>query len=48
MRRTLAIIRQRPGDVLVGFLAAIAWLAVCVGFLAALPDAIPPGYGGAP
>lgn len=41
MRRALAILRQRPADVLVALLAFVAFFALCVGFMIALPDALP-------
>jgi hypothetical protein len=31
----------RPLDVLVGFLACVAFFALCIGFMVALPDALP-------
>ena len=43
MRRALAILRQRPADVLVSLLALSALFAVMIGFIVALPDAIPGG-----
>jgi hypothetical protein len=47
MRRALAIIRQRPADVLVALLAFAAWFALCIAATVAFPDAIPQPYAGA-
>ena len=46
MRRALAILRQRPADVLVGALAFAAFFALCIAATVAFPDAIPQPYAG--
>lgn len=47
MRRALAILRQRPADVLVALLILAGAFAVFVGFVVGFADAIPQPYAGA-